>query len=255
MTEQPRPKPVRKPAAAKAEPSPPRRHPLRPRRGETGHDVMIPKRRAPAPPPTPVDAVPAEPAAGLAASAELAAPLVASSAAPLVAPSAGAHPGVAPAPAPVPAPGVLVPAPGVLVLPRETRSIDRLEADELEFSRGAIGGVRAGDVAARQAVVGGIAAGHASVEMGTVGGIAAREATVQQGAVRGVFAQNVHVEQALVRSVVANRVETGPTTAILVAVARRIDGEAKVLLDWRGALALGAVLGAVYAAVRLLRRD
>lgn len=243
MTEQPHPKPARKPPAAKAEPSPARRHPLRPRRGEPGHDVMIPKRRATAPPPTPVDAVPAEPTAGLAAPAELAAPV----AAPVAAPSAGADPRVAPAPAPVP-------TPGLLVLPPETRSIDRLEADELEFSRGAIGGVRAGDVAARQAVVGGIAAGYASVEMGAVGGIAAREATVQQGAVRGVFAQNVHVEQALVRSVVANRVETGPTTAILVAVARRIDGEAKVLLDWRGALALGAVLGAVYAAVRLLRR-
>jgi hypothetical protein len=235
MTEQPRPKPARKPAAAKAEPSPPRRHPLRPRRGEAGHDVMIPKRRASAPPPVePGAAAPAEP--GAAAPAE---PLTTS--AEPAAPLAGAEP-------------VAALVPGPLVLPPETRSIERLEADQLEFSRGAIGGVRAGDVAARQAVVGGIAAGHASVEMGAIGGIAAREATVQQGAVRGVFAQTVHVEQALVRSVVANRVETGPTTAILVAVARRIDGEAKVLLDWRGALALGAVLGAIYAAVRLLRR-
>jgi hypothetical protein len=73
--------------------------------------------------------------------------------------------------------------------------------------------------------------------------------------VRGVVAQNVHLEQAIVRSVVANRVESGPTTAIVVALARRIDGQARILLDWRGALALGAGLGVFYAAVRLLRRS
>lgn len=245
MTEQPRPKPSRKPSAAKAEPSPPRRHPLRPRRGEAGHDVMIPKRRASssgpaepgdAGPVQPGDAVPAEPT-----------PIADE----LAEPAAGV---AAPAAAPQPTASPLVAAAGPLVLPPETRSIERLEVDQLDFSRGAIGGVRGGDVAARQAVVGGIAAGHASVEMGVVGGVAAREVAVQQGAVRGVLAQTVHVEQALVRSVVANRVETGPTTAILVAVARRIDGEAKVLLDWRGALAFGAALGAFLAFVRLRRR-
>ena len=72
-----------------------------------------------------------------------------------------------------------------------------------------------------------------------VSGIAAREVTVSQGLVRGVVAQNVRVEQALVRSVVANRFEAGPTTAIGVALARRIDGEAKILFDWRGGLAFG----------------
>jgi hypothetical protein len=249
MTEQPRPKPARKPAAAKAEPSPPRRHPLRPRRGEGSHDVMIPKRRAAAPTAPPVgeaappaaDVPAAPPAADVPAAAALdAAPVPASAV--VEPPAVPSAPGSAPALA-----GPLAPPPG-------TRSIERVEVDQLEFARGAIGGVRAGDVAARQAAVGGIAAGHASVEMGAVGGIAAREVTLQQGAVRGVLAQNVHVEQALVRSVVANRVETGPTTAILVAVARRIDGEAKVLLDWRGALAVGAVIGAVYAFVRLVRR-
>jgi hypothetical protein len=232
MTEQPRPKPARKPAAAKAEPSPARRHPLRPRRGESDHDVMIPKRRTPAPP-----VAPAPPAAPAAAEAAPGAEPLAAAVEPALATGA-------------PSPTLAVSA----AIPPDVRSIDHLDVDQLEVSRVAIGGVRAGDVAARQAVVGGIAAGQASVEMGAVNGIAAREVTVQQGAVRAVLAQNVHVEQAIVRSVVANRVETGPTTAILVALARRIDGEAKVLLDWRGALALGAVLGAAYAAVRLLRR-
>jgi hypothetical protein len=134
-----------------------------------------------------------------------------------------------------------------------TGSLDVVAVDVLEFERGAIGGVRATDVTARLAVVGGIAANHASVEMGVVSGIVAREATVQQGLVRGVLAQNARVEQALVRVVVANTVRTGPTTGILVAVARRIDGEAKILVDWRGALAFGAALGAFLALIRVAR--
>lgn len=135
-----------------------------------------------------------------------------------------------------------------------TGSLDRVAVDVLEFERGAIGGVRATDVAARLAVVGGIAANHVSVEKGAVNGIAAREATIQLGVVRGVLAQNAHLEQALVRVVVANTVQAGPTTGILVAVARQIDGEAKILVDWRGALAFGASLGAFLTLIRLARR-
>ena len=72
--------------------------------------------------------------------------------------------------------------------------------------------------------------------------------------VRGVVAQNVHVEQSLVRGVFANTVEAGPSTGILFAVARRIDGDAKIMLDWRGALAFGASLGAFLALIRFSRR-
>jgi hypothetical protein len=135
-----------------------------------------------------------------------------------------------------------------------TGSVDRVAVDVLDFERGAIGGVRATDVSARLAAVGGIAANHASVEQGAVNGILAREATVRQGIVRGVVAQNAHVEQSLVRAVVANTVEAGPSTGILFAVARRIDGDAKIFVDWRGALAFGASLGAFLALIRLSRR-
>lgn len=143
------------------------------------------------------------------------------------------------------------PAPAPAAIPT-TGSV--VTVDTLDFERGAIGGVRATDVTARLAAVGGIAANHASVEMGSVGGIAAREATVRQGMVRGIVAQHAHVEQALVRAVVANTMQAGPSTGIFIALARRIDGEAKILLDWRGALAFGAGLGAFLALIRLARR-
>jgi hypothetical protein len=134
-----------------------------------------------------------------------------------------------------------------------TGAVGSVAVEHVEFERGAIGGVRATDVNARIAVIGGVAASSASVEIGMVTGIAAREVTVSQGVVRGVVAQQARVEQALVQSVVANRFEAGPTTVIGVALARRIDGEAKILLDWRGGLAFGAALGAFLALIRLVR--
>jgi hypothetical protein len=237
MTDQPIPKPARRRAATKAAMTSQAKHPRR-----ATADVPPPEPDSPVidgsagateveqPTTLPPDTAPAPPAATIPADA-------------VVAPSADAV--VAPP----------APAAGPMTAPtRGTGSIDRLEVDVLEFERGAIGGVRAGDVAARQAVVGGIAAGQASVEMGLVNGIAARDVTIQQSAVRGVLAQQVHVEQAMVRSIIANRVTTGPTTGILVAVARRIDGEARILFDWRGGLAFGAALGAFLALIALGRR-
>ena len=133
-------------------------------------------------------------------------------------------------------------------------AVGALAVEALAFERGAIGGVRATDVTARLAMVGGVAANHVSIEMGAATGIVAREVTVHQGIVRGVLAQSAHVEQALVRSVVANTMHAGPSTGIVFAVARQIDGEARILLDWRGALAFGAGLGAFVALIRLARR-
>ena len=126
--------------------------------------------------------------------------------------------------------------------------------DAVEVMRGAVGSIRAGDVHVRNGVVGGIAGRDASVEMGLVGGIAAREASVSQGVVRTILAQDVRIEQSVVRSVVANRVQVGPTTAIGFVIARRIDGNPRVLLDWRGALAFAAVFGALAGILRLSRR-
>ena len=127
-------------------------------------------------------------------------------------------------------------------------------APAVEVARGAVGGIRARDVHVRTGVVGGIAGDHASIEMGIVGVMAAREASVSQGIVRAVVAQDVRIEQSFVRSIAANRVHTGPTTAIAFVVARQVDGNARILFDWRGALALAGVLGALAAVLRLLRR-
>lgn len=158
-----------------------------------------------------------------------------------------------PAVAPLPESPAVVRDPGA-ERPNTSGSLRAVAVDSLEFGRGAIGGVRATEVTAHFAAVGGIAASHASVDMGVVGGLAAREAEIRQGVVRGVIAQNVSIEQSFVQSVTANTVKVGPRTAILVAVARNVDGEARILLDWRGGLILGAVVAALAGLLRLSRR-
>ncbi len=157
---------------------------------------------------------------------------------------------------PVDMPAPAIDAPDLPATPEAPipQSTEPTMLDAVEVVRGAVGSIRAGDVHVRNGVVGGIAGRDASVEMGLVGGIAAREASVSQGVVRTVLAQDVRIEQSLVRSVVANRVQVGPATAIGFVIARRIEGNPRVLLDWRGALALAAVFGALAGMLRLSRR-
>ena len=63
----------------------------------------------------------------------------------------------------------------------------------------------------------------------------------------------MRIEQAIVRTVIANEVRVERTTGVLVLIARRVDGDVRTLLDWRGALALGAAIGVVSAILRRRR--
>jgi hypothetical protein len=58
------------------------------------------------------------------------------------------------------------------------------------------------------------------------------------------------VGQSLVRSLVANDVRFDRPSGVLVMLARRVEGDVRVLLDWRGALALGASIGLLVALFR-----
>lgn len=130
-------------------------------------------------------------------------------------------------------------------LPSGGRIAAEVDEQSVAVSRGFVGLVRARDVTVRQAGVGAVVAGTASLQMGGASGILARQATLQMAGASTVVAADARIERSLVRAVVANTVHAGPTTAILVVLARRVDGEPKVLLDWRGALALGASIAAL----------
>jgi hypothetical protein len=53
--------------------------------------------------------------------------------------------------------------------------------------------------------------------------------------------------------VIANEVTADRTTGVLVLIARRVEGDVKTILDWRGALAFGAAFGIVSALLRRRR--
>ena len=62
------------------------------------------------------------------------------------------------------------------------------------------------------------------------------------------------VDQSLVGTLIGDRVTIRQPSAVFLLIARQVDGTVRPLLDWRGALAAGAVVGAVIGLFRLRRR-
>ena len=94
-------------------------------------------------------------------------------------------------------------------------------------------------------------ADRVSVEMGGIGVAIASDARVSQGYVRNVLARDLRFEQGLIGTAITGRATFERTSAVMVLVARNVDGNVKALMDWRGAIAFGAAAGLV---IGLLRR-
>ena len=142
---------------------------------------------------------------------------------------------------------------------------DRVDGDAVSITQGGATTVTAGSVQIRQGGIasaqaddisvsmGGIALARAervSVEMGGMGISFAREAHLTQGAARSVIAKDVHVDQSLVGTALAGRVSFARPSGIFLLVAGRVEGPVKAVLDWRGAIAFGAVFGLVVGLIR-----
>jgi hypothetical protein len=69
---------------------------------------------------------------------------------------------------------------------------------------------------------------------------------VSRGYARSILARQVQLDRAAARIVIAADVRADQSAAMFL-IARKVDGNVKVLLDWRGALAFGAVAGLVLA--------
>jgi hypothetical protein len=80
------------------------------------------------------------------------------------------------------------------------------------------------------------------------------EVHLTQAGAGSIVAREVHVEQSIVRTVVANEFHAERTTGVLLLLARNVQGDVRTLLDWRGALALGAAFGVVSSLLRRRRR-
>lgn len=146
-----------------------------------------------------------------------------------------------PADAAVPAPAVAEDGAAILAEHVDVRmgAVGRVDSDRLEVIQGAIGGVRAGSV---------------SVKQGAIGGTLAGEVSIRQSFARSILAREARVEQSFVRTIVAAEVRVERATFVGLLLARRVAGDVRVLLDWRGALAFGAAFGLLAGLVGRGRR-
>jgi hypothetical protein len=81
----------------------------------------------------------------------------------------------------------------------------------------------------------------------------AGEVEVSRGYARSILARQVQLDRAAARVIIAADVRADQSAAMFL-VARKVDGNIKVLFDWRGALAFGAVAGVVFAILSRIRR-
>ncbi len=130
-------------------------------------------------------------------------------------------------------------------------SLPAATVSALDVRQGAVGRDDAEDVAVSQGAIGFARGERVSVEMGAIGAGFGGEVRVTQGVAGTVIAREVVLEQTLTRSVIARDVVVRRPSAVLFLLAQRVEGDVRALVDWRGALAFGAVVGLL---VGLLRR-
>ena len=81
-----------------------------------------------------------------------------------------------------------------------------------------------------------------SVELGAVGLAVAGEVELKQSYARAVLARDVHIRQGGAQTIVAGNVTLEKQSGTFILIARRVEGDVRTVLDWRGALAIGAAL-------------
>ena len=156
----------------------------------------------------------------------------------MTAPSASST-AVTPSDDPGSAPGVTSPS----ALRLDRGGIGQATADEVEVRLGGIGALQAEDVFVQWGGIGATRADTVGVEFGAIGAAMAGEVRVSQGFAGSILAREATLEQAIARTVIAQRVTINRPSAIGILIAQQVHGDVKPLLDWRGALAAGAVIG------------
>jgi hypothetical protein len=129
--------------------------------------------------------------------------------------------------------------------------IGAASAEDISVEKGGIGRAEADDIAVRMGGIGIARGERISVELGAIGLAAGSEVSMTQGFARAVLARDVHIRQGGAQVVVAANVTFEGPSGTFVLLARKVEGNVRTVLDWRGALAAGAALG---IAIGLLAR-
>jgi hypothetical protein len=171
------------------------------------------------------------------------------------APSATDHVNGGPTPTMAP-PGEAAPS-GVsareLASPVVDEDVTPISTDRVDVRGGAVARVDAGEVTVGAGAIGATRADRVSVDRGVLGAAMAGNVEVSRGYARSILARQVQIDRGAARMIVAADVRA-ERTAVLFLVARRVSGDVRVLFDWRGALAFGAVAGVIAGLISRMRR-
>ena len=133
--------------------------------------------------------------------------------------------------------------------------IGAASAEDITVNMGGIGRAEATDIAVRLSGVGIAHGEHVSVELGAAGLVVGGDVTLTQGYARTIFAREVTIEKGGAGTVVAGTVKLGRPSGTVLLLARRVEGDVRTLLDWRGAVAIGAALALGVAVLGRRKRD
>jgi hypothetical protein len=128
-------------------------------------------------------------------------------------------------------------------------------AEDITVIQGGIGRAEADDIAVRMGAIGCARAERISVELGAIGVAIGSDVSVTQGFARTVLARNAVVHQGGARTIVAGNVTLEGRSSTIILVARKVEGDVRTVLDWRGALAVGAGLALAAGLLRLGKRS
>jgi hypothetical protein len=129
--------------------------------------------------------------------------------------------------------------------------ITNVEATSVDLRQGGITRVNAKKVEVTQGGVALARADHLSTQMSAVAVAVSGDARLDRSFVRNLFAREVRIEQGGVWNLAAARVTFQRPSLAGIVIAAKVDGEVRPILDWRGAIAVGAVAGLL---VGILRR-
>ncbi len=128
-----------------------------------------------------------------------------------------------------------------------------IEVERLDVRMGAVGRVDASDVSVNMGAIGAARADSITVDKGSVGAAMTGSLGLSRGYARSILARQVQIDRGAARVIVAADVRA-ERTAVVFMVARKVSGDVRVLFDWRGALAFGAVAGIIVGVVTRMRR-
>lgn len=153
------------------------------------------------------------------------------------------------APAAPPVITALEPAADAAVLATADEDDTSFEGESVELRLSAVGMVDAGDVSFAQGALGAVRADNVTVDKGAVGAALADHVEISRGYAGSIVARQVQLDRAAARIIVAADVKA-ERSAVMFLVARRVAGDVRVLLDWRGAVAFGAIAGLIMGLLR-----